>query len=138
MAIELFDLVKVLFTNPKQYSDLKKSDKSRHAFMTNRFFSIKFPATAQQLNRVGMNPWALVDLWQIVASRFKGVPGWIYTKTKKVSTEKNWKPNPDIAKIWMQKNDVGEKELRDAIRLYPAEMKKLFSAIEKQMNVYER
>ena len=99
--------------------------------------AIKHPSTAQQLNRVGMNGWAVVDLWQMVASRFKRVPGWIYTKTKKVSSDKTWKPNPEVAKIWMEKNSVGERELKDAIRFYPEETKKFFSAIEKQIKMYD-
>ena len=135
--MELFDFVKVLFTDPKKYSELKNSEKSRHFFMTQRFMSIQHPLTAQQLNRVGMNSWAIMDLWQIVASRFKRVPGWIYTKTKKASSEKNWKPDPEIAKIWMQKNEVGERELKESIRFYPEETKKYFALIEKQIKMYE-
>lgn len=137
MALDLFDFIKVMFTDSKKYSQLKNSDKARHFFMVNRFFSIQYPTTAQQLNRVGINGWAVVDLWQIVASRFKRVPGWIYTKTKKSSTEKTWKPDPEIAKIWMQKNGLGERELKNAIQFNPEEMKKLFSSLEKQLKMYD-
>jgi len=137
MALDLFDFIKVMFTDSKKYAQLKNSDKARHFFMVNRFFSIQYPTTAQQLNRVGINGWAVVDLWQIVASRFKRVPGWIYTKTKKSSTEKTWKPDPEIAKIWMQKNGLGERELKNAIQFNPEEMKKLFSSLEKQLKMYD-
>jgi hypothetical protein len=136
--MELFDFVRVLFTDPKKYSTLRNVDKSKHFFMINRFMSIKHPITAQSLNRVGTNSWAIIDLWQIVASRFSKVPGWIYTKTKKSSTEKAWKPNSDVAAIWMQRNEVGERELKEAIRLYPDEMKKSFSLLEKQIQMYDR
>ena len=105
--------------------------------MVNRFMAIKHPTTAQSLNRVGINSWAVIDLWQIVASRFNRVPGWIYTKTKKVATEKTWKPNPEVAKVWMEKNGVGEKELKESIRFYPQEMKKLFASLEKQIQMYD-
>lgn len=135
--MELFDFVKVLFTEPKKYEQLKNAEKGKHFFMVQRFMAIQYPSTAQQLNRVGMNPWAVMDLWQIVASRFKRVPGWIYTKTKKVSSEKNWKPDPEVAKIWMQRNNVGERELKEAIKFYPEETKKFFSILEKQIKMYE-
>ena len=135
--MELFDFVKVLFADGKKYDQLKNSEKARHFFMINRFFSIKYPSTAQQLNRVGINSWAVVDLWKIVGSRFGKVPGWIYTKTKKTKSDKEWKPDPEVSKIWMQRNNVGERELKDAIRFYPEEMKKLFSSIEKQIKVYD-
>ena len=137
MALELFDFVKVMFSDPKKYSQLKNSDKARHFFMIQRFMAIKHPTTAQQLNRVGMNGWAVMDLWQLVASRFSRVPGWIYTKTKKVASEKVWKPDPEVAKIWMDRNGVGERELNDAIRFYPDEMKKLFNSLEKQIKMYD-
>lgn len=135
--MELFNFIKVMFTDSKQYSDLKNSEKSKHFFLIQRFMSIKFPSTAQQLNRVGMNGWATVDLWQLVASRFNKVPGWIYTKTKKADKEKNWKPNPEAAKIWMERNGIGERELKNAIKFYPEEMKKIFTSLEKQIQMYD-
>lgn len=136
--MELFDFIKVIFTNPKEYSKLKSSEKGKHFFMTNRFFSIKYPTTAQQLNRNGINGSAVVDLWSIVASRFGRVPGWIYTKTKKVSVEKEWKPNPEIASFWMERHGLGERELKLAIKFNPEEMKKTFQRLEKQIQVYDR
>jgi hypothetical protein len=134
--MELFDLTKIIFTNPNQYQKLKNHEKSKHFFMINRFFSIKYPTTSQSLNRNGITPWAIVDLWQIVASRFQKVPGWIYTKTKKAPTEKVWKPNPEIAKLWMERHQIGERELELAIKFNPEEMKKSFSVLEKQISVY--
>lgn len=135
--MELFDFVRVMFTNPTEYNKIKNVEKGKHFFMINRFFSIKHPTTAQALNRVGQNGWAAVDLWQLVASRFQRVPGWIYTKTKKTSTsEKVWKPNPEVARIWMERNNVGERELKEAIKYNPEEMKKSFQALEKQIELY--
>lgn len=136
--MELFNLVKVIFTDPKEYSNLKNSEKGKHFFLINRFFSIKFPTTAQSLNRNGINPWAIVDLWQIVASRFQRVPGWIYTKTKKLNKEKIWQPNPEISKIWMEKNELGERELDLAIKFNQIEIKKSFDLLEKQINIYSK
>ena len=124
--MELFDFTKVLFGNPKEYAKLKTVEKGKHFFMLQRFFSIKFPATAQQLNR------------QRVGQRFGRVPGWIYTKTKKVASEKVWKPNPEVATIWMQRHGLGERDLQLAIKFNPEEMKKYFQKLEKQIEVYDR
>jgi hypothetical protein len=135
--MELFEFVKVMFTDAKRYSTLRNVDKAKNFFMIQRFMAIKHPTTAQALNRVNINPWAVVDLWQLVASRFQRVPGWIYTKTKKVASEKTWKPNPEVASVWMQRNGVGERELKDAIRFYPEEMKKTFVSLEKQIQMYD-
>jgi hypothetical protein len=135
MALELFDLVKTMFTDPKKYKELKNSDKARHHFMIQRFMAIKFPSTAQQLNRNGINGWAVIDLWSLVALRFKGkVPGWIYTKTKKAqATEKKWKPDADLAKFWMQRTGTSQRDLDDCIKFNPEEMKALFSNLAKQI-----
>lgn len=137
MALDLFDFVKVLFTDPKKYSALKNSDKSRHFFMVQRFMSIKHPTTAQSLNRVGTNPWAVMDLWHIVAYRYgqklKRVPAWIYTKTKKVSSEKTWKPSADIAMLWMIRTGMTQRDLEDLLKFNPEEMKRIFTSIEKQI-----
>jgi len=136
--MELFDFTKVIFTNPKEYNKLKNSEKARHFFMIQRFFSIKHPTTAQSLNRNGINPWAIMDLWQIVGSRFQKVPGWIYTKTKKAQTEKTWKPNPEVSRIWKERHGLGERELQLAIKFNPEDMKKSFSAIEKQIEMNDK
>jgi hypothetical protein len=136
--MELFDLVKTMFTDSKKYSTIKNSDKSKNFFMVNRFFAIKFPSTANSLNRVGINSWAIVDLWQTVASRFTKVPGWIFTKTKKTASDKLWKPNMEVAEIWMRRNEVGLRELNEMIRLHPEEMKKIFASLEKQIQVYDK
>lgn len=137
MALQLFDFIRVMFSDPKTYSELKNSDKAKHYFMTQRFMAIKFPATSQQLNRVGINPSAVVDLWQIVCSRFNRVPGWIYTKTKKVSVEKTYVPDPEASRLWMSKNELGERDLKMAIQFYPEEMKKTLKSIEKQIKMYD-
>jgi hypothetical protein len=137
--MELFEFIKVLFTDPKRYSQVKSSDKGRNFFMVQRFMSIKFPTTAQQLNRVGMNGPATMDLWQMIVRRFNGrVPGWIYTKTKKLEkNEKVYKPDPEAAKVWMERNSLTERDLKDAIRFHPDEMKKIISSIEKQIKMYD-
>jgi hypothetical protein len=135
--MELFEFVRTMFANPKEYEKIKNAEKGKHFFMVNRFMAIKHPTTAQALNRVGQNGWAAVDLWQLVASRFQRVPGWIYTKTKRTTTtEKVWKPNPEVAQLWMERNNVGERELKEAIKYNPEEMKKSFQALEKQIELY--
>lgn len=131
--MQLFDLVKVMFTNPKGYAELKNSDKAKNMFMINRFFAIKFPTTAHALNRNGINPWAVVDLWQLVAKRFGRVPGWIWTKTSKTSTDKKaWKPDPDLANMWMKIHKLGPKDLEIAIKFNESEMKKIFTDLKKR------
>jgi len=134
--MELFEFIKLIFTNPKEYAKLKNVQKGKNFFMLQRFMAIKYPTTAQQLNRNGINGSAVADLWQLVSSRFGRVPGWIYTKTKKVQTEKEWKPNPEVSTFWMQRHGMSERDLKMAIKFNPEEMKKTFQRIEKQIQMY--
>ena len=91
--MQLFDLVKVMFTNPKKYSDIKNSDKAKNHFMINRFMAINYPEQAQVVNKNGINGIGVIDTWQFITSRFKKVPGWIYTKTKKTKKQENEESN---------------------------------------------
>tara|TARA_R110001606_G_scaffold88431_3_gene199125 strand:+ start:82 stop:492 length:411 start_codon:yes stop_codon:yes gene_type:complete len=134
--MDLFPFIKVLFSDTKTYAKLKSNDKGKNFFMVNRFMSIKYPTTSQQLNRNGINGSAVMDLWHIVASRFGRVPGWIYTKTKKVKNEKVWKPDPTVSTIWMERHGLGDKDLDMAIKFNPEEMKKSFKRLEKQIQVH--
>ena len=106
---KLFDFVKIMFTKPKEYNAIKNHNKKRHHFMINRFFAIKFPANAQLFNVNGINPIAVIDSWQLVAQRFKGVPGWVYTKTKKSTTVKDkskYIPSEEAIKVFLEKNEI--------------------------------
>ena len=61
--MELFEFIRILFTDPKKYDTLKNSDKAKNFFMVQRLMAIQYPATSQSLKRVGRNPWAVIDLW---------------------------------------------------------------------------
>ena len=137
---KLFDFVKLIFTKPQQYRNVKNFNKKRHQFMINRFFAIKFPTNAQALNVNGINPVAVVDSWAMVASRFKGVPGWIYTKTKKTKKEatnkKQYIPSDDAIKFFIEKNEIGKREYAELEKFAKAELYQQLQAIETAMKVY--
>lgn len=134
--MQLFDLIRVMFTNPTKYQNLKNSDKAKNMFMINRFFAIKYPTTAQSLNKNGINPWAVVDLWQLVSKRNNRVPGWIWTKTKKAEKQKKqWTPDKNIAKFWMNANKLTQKDLDAAIKYNPKELKKTLDNLKKRISV---
>ena len=137
---KLFDFVKILFTKPKEYKAIKNHNKKRHHFMINRFFAIKFPANAQLFNVNGINPIAVIDSWQMVAQRFNGVPGWIYTKTKKPKVDPKNKskyiPSDEAIKFFMEKNEIGKREYKELEALAPDQLYATLQTIEKSMQVY--
>ena len=134
--IPLFDMTNAMFTKPSVYETYKSIDKRRNTFMINRFFSIKHPTTAQSLNFNGINPVAVVDLWQIFARRIGQVPFWFYTKTKKSAAEKAkiWEPDPDIKRIYMERFQLKEDEFNRIVKWNEKEMKDYFNKLKKQMS----
>jgi len=106
--------------------------------MINRFMSIKYPANAQMFNINGINGASVVDSWSMVASRFKSVPRWFYTKTKKAKKNEvdKYIPSDRAVELYMNKNEIGQREMSE-LKLFAkdqlyADLKK----IEKQIDVY--
>ena len=137
---KLFDFIKIMFTKPGDYKKIKNHSKKRHHFMVNRFFAIKFPANAQLFNYNGINPIAVLDSWSLVASRFKGVPGWIYTKTKKskrVSKKTSeYIPSDEAVKVFIDKHEIGQREYKELERFAKERLYEQLQSIERSMQVY--
>ena len=136
--MQLFDLVRVMFTNPKKYSEVKNNDKAKNHFMINRFMSIKFPANAQLFNFNGINGSKVIDSWQMVASRFNKVPGWIYTRTK--SSNKNvkekYQPSDEALRFYMEKNEIGKREVEELKEFNKEQFYSDLKKLENQIKVY--
>tara|TARA_Y100000385_G_C13015273_1_gene603568 strand:+ start:123 stop:551 length:429 start_codon:yes stop_codon:yes gene_type:complete len=137
---KLFDFVKIMFTKPEQYNNIKNHSKKRHHFMINRFFAIKYPSNANLFNLNGINGGNVVESWAMVAQRFKGVPRWFYTKTKKAPKKQvdRYTPNDASIEIYLSKNEIGMREFND-LKLYAKE--ELFNDLQKieaQIDVYRK
>jgi hypothetical protein len=133
---KLFDFVKIMFTKPKDYKEIKQHTKKRHHFMIQRFFSIKFPTNAQLFNKNGINGASVIDCWSLVAQRFTSVPTWIYTKTKASTTKEKseYIPSEEVVDLFIRKNEIGKREFNELKKfakddLY-AELKKLETSIK--------
>jgi len=137
---KLFDFVKIMFTKPDQYNNIKNHSKKRHHFMINRFFAIKYPSNANLFNLNGINGGNVVESWAMVTQRFKGVPRWFYTKTKKAPKKQvdRYTPNDASIEIYLSKNEIGMREFND-LKLYAKE--ELFNDLQKieaQIDVYRK
>lgn len=137
---KLFDFIKLMFERPKEYKAIKQHNKKRHFFMINRFFAIKFPDNANAFNLNGIEGSHVVDSWQMVAQRFKGVPGWIYTKTKKsaptAKTKDQYIPSEDAVKLYMEKNEIGKREFEELKKFSSVELYADLQKIENSIKVY--
>lgn len=137
---KLFDFVKIMFTKPTEYKKIKHHSKKRHHFMINRFMSIKYPSNAQLFNVNGINGGNVVESWAMVASRFKSVPRWFYTKTKK--SKKNavdkYNPSERALQIYMDKNQIGAREVVELKKFAKEAFYSDLKKIEEQIDVYTK
>ena len=138
--MQLFDLVRVMFTKPKEYSEVKNNDKAKNHFMINRFMAINWPVQAQLLNRNGINGIGVIDTWQFLTSRFKRVPGWIYTKTKKTKAQEKleYKYSEELVEIYLKVNQISRKDFNQLTKLYPEQMQEYFTKMKLQYETYVR
>jgi len=135
--INLFQLIKIMFTSTDEYSKLKKSDKSGNHFMVQRMMAINHPIEAQKLNRNGIDGAAVVDTWQKVCKRYTRVPGWTWTKASKADKiKKEWSPDEKLAKFYMNRNNIGPREFNELLKFKGPDMKKFLKKIEKQLDVH--
>lgn len=131
--MKLFDYIKVLFGKDSEWESLSNYDKSKNAFMTNRFLSAKFPVQANLFNQLKTDPVGQANAWRMVTSKFNRVPGFIYTKLKKEEKLKKWKPDETALKHYLKFNEIGEREFNEALKYNFEEVKKSIEILEKQI-----
>jgi hypothetical protein len=130
-----------MFTKKSQYDKIKNHNKKRHHFMINRFMAIKYPANAQLFNINGISGANVVESWAMVAQRFKSVPGWFYTKTKKLAAKNKadkYIPTEQSIQIYLNKNEIGMREFNELKVFAKEELYSDLKKIEAQVDVYRK
>jgi hypothetical protein len=137
--MELFDIVKLIFTNkPKEWKTVGKIDKSRNFFMINRIMSIQFPTQANQFNKLKVVPAPVVDWWHdILSVRFSRPPAWLYTKTNKKESVKSGetKTSEAVEDFIRDKYRVSRKDLDTIKKFYPGKYAAWISDISEQAGI---
>jgi len=132
--MELFDFIKVVFTNPTEYSSITPGEKRKHYFMCQRRFAINFPMQANVLQHLKINQAAVVDFWQVfLRKQYKFTPGWMYTKGVKKAQEvkeKQLSVSNELIKEYCKYFKVDPKSIRDALEFYPQDMIKELKEFE--------
>ena len=132
--MDLFDYVKAIFSQSKDFENLKDYDKKKNAFMLNRFFSINFPTQAQLFNRLNINPVGVADSWRKVGIRYKKTPTWIFTKTKKKAKSLEFSPSDEALSLYLKVNEIGMREYKDAMKYNPEQVVADLKSIQKQID----
>lgn len=134
--MELKDFMKALFERPEEYKELRKTEKSKFFFMTQRFMSIAFPIQAQAFNHIRISQAETMDYWhENMTKLYKKTPSWIYTKTKKAEKKKKLDmPSDESIKYYLERTKMSKRDLDDAIKLFGDEALEPIKRIEAIMN----
>lgn len=132
--MDLFDYIKCIFSQSKDYENLPDYVKKKHAFMTNRFLSIQYPIQADMFNKININPVGIADSWRKVGIRHKRTPGWIFTKTKKKPKDSVYAPSEEALTFHLKINEIGMREYRDAMKYEPEKITSDLKTIQKQID----
>ena len=132
--MDLFDYIKTIFSQSKDYEELKDYAKKKNAFMLNRFMSIQYPVQAQMFNVMNVNSVGVANSWRKVGIRHKRTPGWIFTKTKKKAKDSIYSPSDEVLSLYLKVNEIGMREYKDAMTYDPERVIQDLKTIEKQIN----
>jgi hypothetical protein len=124
-STDLFSMIGNFF-KPSEWKQYRQYEKSMNFFMINRFMSINFPIQAAIMSRTGINGGYLVEFWKdVISSKFKTTPTWMYVRTKKV---KDAKPKSDnnidefsveVIETFKYINKCGDKEFNELKKRCP-------------------
>lgn len=134
---DLFDVVRMLFTDTTAFNNLSKMTLERNAFMINRFMAIKYPQQAQAFNNLKINTCDVMRFWNSYLGNKTNVPSFIYTKGSKKSKETlikaNKMPSNAILSQYCINNHLNKKDVLNAFKMFPDEMYKEISNYEKEL-----
>lgn len=133
--MDLFDFIKTSFTD--EYKKINNYEKSKHFFMYNRFFSIKYPKAANFLNKmeVPMGP-AVDNIVRFLKSiGHTSTPTFFYTKAKSGKKENTWYPkDKEMFKLYLNMNKYSIKVFNDALKMDPKGTKKDYEEFVKEIS----
>ena len=123
---ELFEFIKIIFTNPLEYSSISSGEKRKYFFILNRRFAIQYPLQANVLQHLKINQNAVIDFWQtFLRKKYTFVPGWMYTKGVKKTQdikEKKLTVSNELIREYCKYFKIDSKSVRDALEFFEKEM----------------
>lgn len=137
--MQLFDFIRVLFEDKKQYAEMSRYDKSKQFFMLNRFMSIQYPGQANMLNHIRIPQAGAVDYWhRNMTNVYTRVPNWIFTKGQKKSAAEKTKvakmPEKAVIQRYLTLHKISHRDLNDAYLMYGDSVYDPIRRMEKVMN----
>jgi len=146
-GLELFGtrgiMTEIFSAKDIKWKAYKNNDKSKHAFLINRYFAIQFPVQAHAMNINGFNPYVTVEAWRSIGKQFKRAPKWFWTKANKApkaskSKGKKYTPSDEIISLYVIKNEISMDQFNEAMKMNPKLLLTYLQRIEKSMDTTER
>lgn len=136
--MELFDITKIIFTNPIEWINVTPGEKRKNFFLLNRRFAVQYPMQANALQHNKINQSAVIDFWYyFLKKQYKTTPHWMFIKgVKKAKDEKEKKINISEKEIdeYVKFMKVDKKSIYDAIQFYPDLMISELKSFQKIIN----
>lgn len=136
----LFQFVKIIFgNNDVAFDDVPNYALQKHRFMINRFFAINYPDTANLFNINKINGANVVKMWRRVGKKYTRVPGWIYTKVRKIESKKTkeYVPKEIVLDLFLEKNELSIREYKEGLKYNKVAVIEALKVFEKQLGDYE-
>ena len=113
----VFDFIKIMFSNRNEYDKVSKKYKQRHFWMIQRFMSIRYPDKANYFNLYGINQENVIDNWTNFTLKQGRIPSWFYTKINKKEKEtkknKQYVPSDSAKNLLLKKFKWSLKDYED-------------------------
>lgn len=139
-APSLFDYINMIFKNPNKFSKLPSYEKEKSFFMSQRFFSIKYPIQAAMFNNIRINSGEAMQYWCDSLSKiYNNTPQWIWGTLKEVKkkkeTEKNKLDVKDSTIIYYCNiNQCSRRDVDEAFETYGEEFVEQLKNLEKTIS----
>lgn len=139
--MELFELTKIIFERPGEWTDVPNSDKRKWFFLVNRRFAIQHPIQAAALQSLKIDQASVMDFWQKYMYKTYGgrTPHWMFIKgikQAKEDKETKIKVSDTLVSAFAKKMELDKKSIYDALEFFPdlmlAEIKSFQKMIEQK------
>ena len=128
-----YDMVKRMFTDSREKWDgVTDYEKAKQSFMVNRIFAIHYPVSANNLNALKSEGLGIVETWRCVATGWRGIPKWVYTKTDKAVDDNPIKKyKTDTILYYIHEHECSERDMLAMYKLNGQEFLDELDYIEK-------
>jgi len=138
---QLFDIIGMMFSNPKKFSAMSTYEKGKNFFMTQRIFAMKYPLQAAAFNNLRVNGGHVCQYWcDALSPIFNRSPEWIWKGFKAIRTTKNTEKaktaaiSEETITWYCNKYQCSRRDFKQAMELFPESFIEELKELEKVLS----